>query len=167
MKQIEKDKGIPIIVPPFKAAKHSQIYNAMRELGIESGYNLKLPEYNTNTKNKVPIGYMYISKLEHMAAEKIHSRSTGPVTGKVSQPTAGKRKDGGQRIGENDSYSFISYNATHTLQEFFGPLSDDPITKNEIISDIVENGNAEYRESKENESKNLVNSYFTALMLDR
>lgn len=167
MDQIKKDKGVPIIIPPFKGPKHSQVYSALKELGLESGYNLKLPEYNTSTKQKVPVGYMYISKLEHMAAEKIHSRSTGPVTGKVMQPTAGKRKGGGQRLGEGDSYSLISYNAVNTLQEFFGPLSDDPMTKNEIISDVVQNGNAEYREPKRNESKQMVNAYFTALMLDR
>lgn len=165
--QVKKDNGVPVIIPPFKGPKHSQVYNALKELGLKSGYKLKLPEYNVHTKQDVPIGYMYISKLEHMAAEKIHSRSTGPVTGKVMQPTAGKRRSGGQRLGEGDTYSLISYNALNTLQEFFGPLSDDPMTKNEIISDIVQNGHAEYREPKRNESKDLVNAYFTALILDK
>lgn len=167
MDQIRKDEAVPIIIPPFKSPKHSQIYNALKQLNLKSGYNLKLPEYNVKTKHEVPIGYMYISKLEHMAAEKIHSRSTGPVTGKVMQPTGGKRRGGGQRIGEGDSYSLISYNALHVLQEFFGPLSDDPVTKNEIISDIVQYGEAEYKEPKENMSKDLVNAYFTALVLDK
>ncbi|MCF7927044.1 MAG: hypothetical protein K9L74_05665 [Candidatus Izimaplasma sp.] len=165
--QIKKDGGVPIIIPPFKAPKHSQIYNAMRELNLKSGYKLKLPEYNLDTTNDVPIGYMYISKLEHMGSDKLHSRSTGPVTGKVMQPTAGKRRQGGQRVGEGDTYSLASYNAIYTLQEFFGPLSDDPVTKNEMISDIVENGSAEYREPKTNMSKDLVNAYFTAMMLGR
>ncbi|MFW6242596.1 MAG: hypothetical protein ACOC2W_00390 [bacterium] len=165
--QIKKDNGVPIIIPPFKAPKHSQVYNAMKQLNLDSGYHLKLPEYNVKTKNKVPIGYMYISKLEHMGAEKLHSRSTGPVTGKVMQPTAGKRKSGGQRVGEGDTYSLISYNAINTLQEFFGPLSDDPVTKNEIISDIVQFGSADYKEPKQNMSKDLVNAYFTALILDK
>lgn len=165
--EIKNSKGVPIIIPPFKGPKQAEVYNALKALGLESGYNLKLPEYNTNTTEKVPIGYMYVSKLEHIGSEKIHSRSTGPVTGKVLQPTAGKKKAGGQRVGEGDSYSLISYNALNTLQEFFGPLSDDPATKNEIISDIIEQGNAEYREPKRNESKEMINAYFTALALDK
>ncbi len=167
IEQLKTDKGFPIIIPPFKAPKHSQIYNAMKQLGLKSGYNLTIPEYNMKTKNPVPIGYMYVSKLEHLGAEKLHARSTGPITGKVMQPTAGKRRAGGQRIGEGDTFSLISYNALYTLQEFFGPLSDDHITKNEIISDVVQFGQSDYKEPKENASKELINAYFTALILDR
>lgn len=165
--EIESKNYAPIIIPPFKAPKHAQIYEAMRKLDLKTGYKLKLPEYNTETRSKVPIGYMYMSKLEHIGADKLHSRSTGPVTGKVLQPTAGKRKMGGQRVGEGDSYSLISYNAIHVLQEFFGPLSDDHATKNEMIADIVDGGEAEYREPKQNETKDLINAYFTALVLDK
>jgi len=110
---------------------------------------------------------MYILKLEHIAAEKLHARSTGPVTSKTFQPTAGKKRDGGQRMGELDTYSFISYNCPNLLAEFFGPLSDDHITKNEILSDIIQTGNAKYRTPKASPVRDLLNSYFISLMIWR
>jgi DNA-directed RNA polymerase beta subunit len=165
--QVKKTGFYPIIIPPFKAPKHNAIGNALKVLGLKPKYKLKLPEFNTSTAYEVACGYMYISKLEHMSDAKIYGRSTGPVTGKTSQPTAGKRNDGGQRLGELDTYSFISYNCPATLAEFMGPLSDDYVTKEEIIADIVQNGNAEYREPKMSPARDLLNSYFVSLMLTR
>lgn len=163
-----KETGFyPIIIPPFQAPSHKEVEKALKILGLKSKYKLKLPEYNTSTVNEVPVGYMYISKLEHMGDAKIYGRSTGPVAGKTSQPTAGKRNEGGQRMGELDTYSFISYNCPSVLAEFMGPLSDDYITKEEILADIVKKGNAEYREPKISPARDLLNSYFISLMLTR
>lgn len=164
---IKNKKFFPIIIPPFKAPKFNGIQSALRVLGLETKYNLNLPEFNTKTKNKVPVGYQYISKLEHIGDLKIHSRSTGPVTGKTMQPTAGKRAMGGQRLGELDSYALMSYDCPFLLSEFFGPLSDDHITKNEIIADIVQTGSAKFRPPKSNPTKDLLNSYFVSLMLGK
>ena len=165
--QVKGTGFYPIIIPPFKAPTHGDVGAALKVLGLQSKYKLKLPEFNTNTVQAVPVGYMYICKLEHMGDAKIYGRSTGPVTGKTSQPTAGKSREGGQRLGELDSYSFIAYNCPATLAEFMGPLSDDYITKEEIIADIVKNGNAEYREPKMSPARDLLNSYFVSLMLTR
>jgi DNA-directed RNA polymerase beta subunit len=110
---------------------------------------------------------MYISKLEHLGSEKIYARGTGPVTGKVSQPTSGKKREGGQRLGELDTYSFISYNCPSVLAEFMGPLSDDYITKEEIMAEVVQKGNAGYKEPKISPARELLNSYFISLMLKR
>jgi len=165
--QIKKTGFYPLIIPPFKAPTHAGIKNALKVLGLKSAYRLTLPEFNVKTKKDVAVGYMYISKLEHLGAEKIHSRSTGPVTGKTAQPTAGKKQEGGQRLGELETYAFISYNAPHVLAEFMGPLSDDYITREEILADIVQNGEAEYREPKISPARDLLNSYFIALMLER
>jgi len=163
--QINKTKTFPIIIPPFKAPNFKMIREALNVLGLKTKYKLYLPEFKTYTSYEVPFGYMYIYKLEHMGDMKIHSRSTGPVIGKVLQPTAGKAREGGQRLGEQESLSFISYGALLSLQEFFGPLSDDHVTKNEIISDIIQTGRAEYRIPKTNPSKDLLNVYFTSLMI--
>lgn len=163
--QINNKNMFPIIVPPFKAPNYRMIKDALNVLNLKTKYKLYLPEFNCYTNYEVPFGYMYIYKLEHMGDMKIHSRSTGPVTGKVLQPTAGKGREGGQRLGEQESLSFISYGALLSLQEFFGPLSDDHVTKNEIISDIIQTGHAEYRVPKTNPSKDLLNAYFTSLMI--
>ncbi len=163
--QIAKTGFVPIVVPPFKSPPYRNIKEVLKMLNLQTGYNLQLPEYRTKTIDAVPVGYMYINKLEHISAEKAHSRSTGRTTGKTMQPTAGKRQEGGQRFGEMDTYGLISYNCPNVLAEFFGPLSDDHISKNEIIGDIIQQGHAEYRVPKMSPAKDLLNSYMTALVL--
>jgi DNA-directed RNA polymerase beta subunit len=163
--QIKNTGFFPIIVPPFQAPTHVQIKQAMDLLGLKSGYKLKIPEYNIYTTNDVPIGYMYIQKLEQIGEMKIYSRSTGPVTGKTLQPTSGKRREGGQKLGEMDTYSLISYNTPILLSEMLGPLSDDHMTKNEMINDIIHHGSTKYRDAKSAPVQDLIKSYFIALML--
>ncbi len=167
MKQVKDSGSMTILIPPFKAPAYKEILAALKSLGLKAGYNLKLPEYNTKTKSKVPVGYMYMLKLEHIAKDKLAARSTGPVVSKTFQPTAGKKREGGQRMGELDTYSFISYNCPNLLAEFFGPLSDDHITKNEILSDIIQTGHAKYRTAKSSPVRDLLNSYFISMMIWR
>lgn len=165
--QIKETGFSPIIIPPFQSPSQEQIKQALSVLGLKPGYELFLPTFGTKTKTEVPVGYMYFAKLEHLASEKIHGRSTGPVTEKTLQPTSGKRKEGGQRLGEGDTYALISYNCPTLLSELMGPLSDDIATKNEIISDIIQTGSAKYRDSKISPAKDLLNSYFISLILER
>lgn len=167
VEQIRISGYSPIIVPPFQAPKPDQIKQALTLLGLKPGYELFLPFYGTKTKSEVPVGYMYFSKLEHIASEKVYGRSTGPVTSKTLQPTSGKRREGGQRLGEADTYSLISYNCPTLLSEMLGPLSDDLTTKNEIISEIIQTGGASYRDAKISPAKDLLNSYFISLILER
>jgi len=163
--QINNQNMFPIIVPPFKAPTYKMIKSALGVLDLKTKYKMYLPEFNTYTSYEVPFGYMYLYKLEHLGDMKVHARSTGPVVGKVLQPTAGKGREGGQRLGEQESLSFISYGALLTLQEMMGPLSDDHVTKNEIISDIIQTGKANYRVPKTNPAKDLLGAYFTSLMI--
>jgi DNA-directed RNA polymerase subunit beta len=167
LENIKKNGFYPLIIPPFSAPNNDKIKEALNVLNLKTGYKLFLPELNTYTQSEVPIGYMYIAKLEHIGANKIYARSTGPVTGKTAQPTSGKRREGGQRVGELDTYSFISYNCPAVLAELMGPLSDDYSTKEEILSDIIQNGHAEYRPAKVTPAKDLLNAYFISLMLNR
>jgi len=167
LEKLKKSTFLPIVIPPFAAPKQDKIRAALRLLGLEPAYHLYLPEFGTKTHYKVPVGYMYILKLEHLGEMKLHARSTGPTISRTLQPTAGKRREGGQRVGEADTYALISQNCLKVLDELFGPLSDDVVTKEEIISDIVRTGSAKWRPSKTSPIRELVNSYFIALMLER
>lgn len=170
MKIVEsvKQRGFfPIIIPPFKSPGVGDIKKALDILGLKAGYNLYLPEFGVKTTNEVPVGYLYMSKLEHIGSIKMHARSTGPVTSKTGQPTAGKRREGGQRLGELDSYSIISYNVPHLLSELFTSMSDDIKSKNEMVSEIVQTGECKFRYPQVTPAKDLMGAYFLALMLDR
>ena len=166
VQQIKSSGFVPIIVPPFKSPSHKHIANALKVLGLKPAYHLSLPEFNVKTKHPVPVGYMYITKLEHLASEKVHSRATGPTVGKILQPTGGKRRDGGQRMGEGDTHAIISYNCPLALSELFGPMSDDIVSKNEILTDIIQTGDASFRPTKASPTKDLLNAYFIAMMLE-
>jgi DNA-directed RNA polymerase subunit beta len=163
--QIKQTGFTPIIIPPFQGPSYKQILALVKKLKLQTGYRLTLPEYNVKTQGPVPFGYLYIAKLEHIGEMKAHARSTGPMTGKIGQPTAGKRREGGQRMGEGDTWALASYNCPTLLSEFFGPLSDDVVTKNEIITEIIQTGDANFRPSKVSPTKDLLNAYFTSMML--
>lgn len=165
VEQIKQSGSIPLIMSPFKAPTYKHISPILKKLGLKSGYKLKLPEFNTSTRTPVPVGYLYMAKLEHIGEAKLHARSTGPMAGKIGQPTAGKRREGGQRMGEGDTWALASYNCPTLLSEFFGPMSDDVVTKNEILTEIIQTGGADFRKPKASPTKDLLNAYFTSMML--
>jgi DNA-directed RNA polymerase beta subunit len=165
LSQVKKNMFIPIVVPPFQGAKHPAIMEVLKMLKLKTGYKLKIPEYNTVTQKAVPFGYQYVSKLEHIGDAKLHARSTGPVTGKVGQPTAGKSREGGQKIGEGDTWALTSYNCPTVLSEFFGPMSDDHASKNEMIAEIIQGGRTDFKETKVSPTRDLLKAYFISLML--
>jgi len=73
----------------------------------------------------ITVGYMYILKLEHIADEKIHARSTGPYALITQQPLGGKAQFGGQRLGEMEVWALEAYGASALLQEMLTLKSDD------------------------------------------
>ncbi len=73
----------------------------------------------------VTVGVMYIMKLEHIAADKIHARSTGPYALITQQPLGGKAQFGGQRLGEMEVWALEAYGAASLLQEMLTVKSDD------------------------------------------
>ena len=83
------------------------------------------------------VGVVYMLKLDHLVANKIHARSIGPYSLVTQQPLGGKAQHGGQRFGEMEVWALEAYGAAHTLQEMLTVKSDDVTGRTRIYESIV------------------------------
>jgi len=122
-----KKLGYYAITPALSGATLKEIKEELRKAGLPEDGKVTLYDGRTGLPfpEKVTVGYMYIMKLIHMVADKIHARSIGPYSLITQQPLGGKAQFGGQRFGEMEVWALEGYGAAHALQEMLTFKSDD------------------------------------------
>ncbi|MCC5911450.1 MAG: DNA-directed RNA polymerase subunit beta [Clostridiaceae bacterium] len=138
-----KALGWKVATPVFDGANEIDVMDALEEAGYPRGGKLQLYDGRTGDAfdNPVTVGYMYILKLHHLVADKIHARSTGPYSLVTQQPLGGKAQFGGQRFGEMEVWALEAYGASHTLQEILTVKSDDVVGRVKTYECIVKGEN--------------------------
>ena len=129
----------------FSHMKEAEIRKAMKSMGFRDDGKETLYDGRSGKQYEVLIftGLSYYMKLDHMVANKIHARSRGPVTLLTKQPTEGRAKRGGLRIGEMEQQCLVGHGAALTLKERFdSDTTKIPICKRcglVAIHDVVKN----------------------------
>lgn len=135
--------GIYVKSPVFEGFPEERIWEMMREQGLPDDGKAYLYDGRTGERfdNRVVIGYIYMLKLSHLVADKIHARSIGPYSLVTQQPLGGKAQMGGQRFGEMEVWALEAYGAAHVLQEILTVKSDDVSGRTRIYESIVKGEN--------------------------
>ncbi|MBW2985515.1 DNA-directed RNA polymerase subunit B [Candidatus Woesearchaeota archaeon] len=87
-----------------------------KEDGTETMIN---PKTGEQMQARIYIGSMYYLRLKHMVSNKMHSRALGPIQLLTRQPTEGRAKEGGLRLGEMEKDTFVAHGASLLLKERF------------------------------------------------
>jgi DNA-directed RNA polymerase subunit beta len=119
--------GIHMASPVFDGVTEEEVQAYLTEAGLPTGGQSRLRDGRTGEEfdRDVTVGVMYMMKLHHLVADKIHARSIGPYSLVTQQPLGGKAQFGGQRLGEMEVWALEAYGAAYTLQEFLTVKSDD------------------------------------------
>ena len=131
--------GMKVASPSFNGVPMEKIQSLLKDAGLPEDGKQQLYDGRTGGafKERTTVGSMYMIKLNHMVADKIHARSTGPYTMVTQQPLGGKAQNGGQRFGEMEVWALEAYGAANTLQEMLTIKSDDVYGRSKAYESII------------------------------
>jgi DNA-directed RNA polymerase subunit beta len=146
-----KALGFKVATPVFDGIPETRIREYLVEAGKKEGFewiqeNGKSQLFDGRTGDafdqEVVVGIIYMLKLGHLVADKIHARAVGPYSLVTQQPLGGKAQYGGQRFGEMEVWALEAYGAAYTLQELLTVKSDDVQGRTRIYESIVKGDNS-------------------------
>jgi DNA-directed RNA polymerase subunit beta len=157
--------GIKVSTPVFDGVPEKKIVDLMVEGSAENAKNENLDykwgfEQTADGKStydgktvlydgrsgdafdqRIMVGQIYMLKLDHLVANKIHARAVGPYSLVTQQPLGGKAQHGGQRFGEMEVWALEAYGVAYTLQEMLTVKSDDVSGRARIYESVVKGHN--------------------------
>ena len=135
--------GLKVATPIFDGIPEQKIREYLKQAGLPETGKAMLTNGHTGEAfdQDVVVGYIYMMKLNHLVADKIHARATGPYSLITQQPLGGKAQYGGQRFGEMEVWALEAYGAAYTLQELLTVKSDDVAGRTKIYEQLVKGDN--------------------------
>jgi DNA-directed RNA polymerase subunit beta len=136
--------GLKFATPVFDGIKEKDIRGYLKEAKLPEHGKIKLIDGRTGEPfdQEIVVGFIYMMKLGHLVADKIHARAVGPYSLVTQQPLGGKAQYGGQRFGEMEVWAMEAYGAAYTLQELLTVKSDDVQGRTRIYESIVKGDNS-------------------------
>ena len=136
--------GLRFATPVFDGIKEKEIRGYLKQAGLPEHAKTRLCDGRTGEMfdQEIVVGYIYMMKLGHLVADKIHARAVGPYSLVTQQPLGGKAQYGGQRFGEMEVWAMEAYGAAYTLQELLTVKSDDVQGRTRIYESIVKGDNS-------------------------
>lgn len=97
----------------------------LKDYGIDSS-GCRLMRNAINGERMVPIfvGPMYYFRISQLAEPKCYARSRGVLSKHMRQPTDGRSRQGGLRVGEMERDAIVALNMPHVLEDRFFSCSD-------------------------------------------
>ena len=136
--------GLKFATPVFDGIKEKEIRGYLKEASLPEHGKTRLFDGRSGEPfdQEIVVGYIYMMKLGHLVADKIHARAVGPYSLVTQQPLGGKAQYGGQRFGEMEVWAMEAYGAAYTLQELLTVKSDDVQGRTRIYESIVKGDNS-------------------------
>src|SRR5438105_3423051 len=131
--------GMRFATPVFDGIKEKEIRGYLKQAALPEHGKPRLFDGRTGEPfdQEIVVGYIYMMKLGHLVADKIHARAVGPYSLVTEQPLGGQAQYGGQRLGEMEVWAMQAYGAAYTLQELLTVKSDDVAGRTRIYESIV------------------------------
>jgi DNA-directed RNA polymerase subunit beta len=136
--------GLRFATPVFDGIKEKDIRGYLKQADLPEHGKTLLYDGRTGEQfdQEIVVGYIYMMKLGHLVADKIHARAVGPYSLVTQQPLGGKAQYGGQRFGEMEVWAMEAYGSAYTLQELLTVKSDDVQGRTRIYESIVKGDNS-------------------------
>jgi hypothetical protein len=124
--QLAAREGLRADGTPFRDTSRESLGDALAELGL-CRHGTKRMQCGTTGKMmdcQIFYGPTFYQRLKHMADDKMHARSRGPIQIMVRQAVEGKARDGGLRYGEMERDTLISHGAPYMMLDRMLEQSD-------------------------------------------